>query len=57
MSNQKTDPQILLLNTPGVVIEVDRRTAEALGAFAEDALSEAEALAAGVDYDEPEGAQ
>jgi len=57
MSNEKTDPQILRLNTPGVVIEVDRRTAEALGAFAEDALSEAEALAAGVDYDEPEGAQ
>jgi hypothetical protein len=56
MSNQKTDPQILRLNTPGVVIEVDRRTAEALGAFAEDALSEAEALAAGIDYDEPEGA-
>ncbi len=57
MSNEKTDPQILRLNTPGVVIEVDRRTAEALGAFAEDALSEAEALASGVDYDEPEGAQ
>ena len=57
MSNEKTDPQILRLNTPGVVIEVDRRTAEALGAFAEDALSEAEALAAGEDYDEPEGAQ
>ncbi len=46
MSNEKTDPQILLLNTPGVMIEVDRRTAEALGAFAED-----------VDYDEPEGAR
>ena len=57
MSNEKTDPQILRLNTPGVVIEVDRRTAEALGAFAEDALSEAEALASGADYDEPEGAQ
>ena len=57
MTNQKTDPQILRLNTPGVVIEVDRRTAEELGAFAEDALSEAEALASGVDYDEPEGAQ
>ena len=57
MSNEKTDPQILRLNTPGVVIEVDRRTAEALGAFAEDALSEAEALASGVDYDDPEGAR
>ena len=57
MSKEKTDPQILRLNTPGVVIEVDRRTAEELGAFAEDALSEAEALASGEDYDEPEGAQ
>ena len=57
MSNQKTDPQILCLNTPGVMIEVDLRAAEELGAFAEDALSEAEALASGVDYDEPEGAQ
>ncbi len=57
MTNEKTDPQILRLNTPGVMIEVDRRTAEALGAFAEDALSEAEALASGVDYDEPEGAR
>ena len=57
MSNDKTDPEILRLNTPGIVIEVDRRTAEDLGAFAEDALSEAEALASGDDYDEPEGAQ
>ena len=57
MSNQKTDPQILCLNTPGVMIEVDRRTAEDLGAFAEEALSEAEALASGADYDEPKGAQ
>ena len=56
MSHQQTDQEILRLNTPGVMIEVDRRTAEALGAFAEDALSEAEALAAGIDYDEPEGA-
>lgn len=39
------DTQILDLNRPGVVIEVDRRTAEALGAFEEDALDEAEALA------------
>ena len=57
MTNEKTDPQILRLNTPGVVIEVDRRTAEDLGAFEEDALSEAEALASGEDYDQPEGAQ
>jgi len=40
------DTQILKLNQPGVVIEVDRRTAEDLGAFEEDALDEAEALAA-----------
>lgn len=39
------DTQILKLNRPGVVIEVDPRTAEALGAFEEDALSEAEAIA------------
>jgi hypothetical protein len=39
------DTQILKLNQPGVVIEVDRRTAEDLGAFEEDALDEAEALA------------
>ena len=37
--------QLLDLNRPGIVIEVDRRTAEDLGAFEEDALSEAEALA------------
>jgi hypothetical protein len=42
---QPTDPDILKLNEPGVVIEVDRRTAEDLGAFEEDALDEAEALA------------
>jgi len=57
MSNDKTDPEILRLNTPGIVIEVNRRTAEDLGAFEEDALSEAEALASGEDYDEPEGAK
>ena len=39
------DTQILKLNQPGVVIEVDRRTAEDLGAFEEDALDEATALA------------
>jgi hypothetical protein len=39
------DTQILKLNQPGVVIELDRRTAEDLGAFEEDALDEAEALA------------
>ena len=37
--------ETLKLNRPGVVIEVDARTAEALGAFEEDALDEAEALA------------
>ena len=40
-----TDSDILKLNQPGVVIEVDRRTAEDLGAFEEDALDETEALA------------
>jgi len=40
-----TDTQILDLNRPGVVIEVDARTAEDLGAFEEDALDEAAALA------------
>ncbi|MGE5153072.1 MAG: conjugal transfer protein TraD [Bdellovibrio bacteriovorus] len=39
------DSQILKLNQPGVVIEVDHRIAEDLGAFEEDALDEAEALA------------
>jgi hypothetical protein len=39
------DSQILKLNQPGVVIEVDPRTAEDLGAFEEDAIDEAEALA------------
>jgi len=42
---EPTDPNILKLNQPGVVIEVDRRTAEDLGAFEEDALDEDEALA------------
>ncbi len=42
---EPTDPNILKLNQPGVVIEVDRRTAEDLGAFEEDALDEADALA------------
>ena len=36
-----TDEKILQLNQPGLVIEVDPRTAEALGAFEEDALDEA----------------
>jgi hypothetical protein len=44
---------LLALSRPGVVIEVDARTAEALGAFAEDALSEREALAS-VETDEQE---
>lgn len=40
-----TDQDLLALITPGTVIEIDPRTAEALGAFAEPALTEAEALA------------
>jgi hypothetical protein len=39
------EAQLLALNRPGIVIEVDARTAEELGAFEEDALSEEEALA------------
>ena len=42
---QADDHQILRLNDPGIVIELDRRTADELGAFVEDALDEAEALA------------
>ena len=42
---QADDQEILRLNEPGSVIELDRRTADELGAFAEDALDEAEALA------------
>lgn len=42
---QADDQAILRLNAPGIVIELDRRTADELGAFAEDALDEAEALA------------
>ncbi len=40
-----TETKLLELNHPGIVIEVDSRTAEDLGAFEEDALSEEEALA------------
>lgn len=41
----RTDPaELLKLNTPGVVIEVDWETAEEMGAFIEDALSEQDAL-------------
>ena len=39
------ETQLLALNRPGIVIEVDARLAEDLGAFEEDALSEEEALA------------
>ncbi len=46
--------RLLDLNSPGIVIEVDRRTAEELGAFEEDALSEAEALAC-ADIEQREG--
>ncbi len=42
---QTDDQAILRLNVPGSVIDLDRRTADELGAFAEDALDEAEALA------------
>jgi hypothetical protein len=42
---QTDDQSILRLNEPGIVIELDRRTADALGAFVEDALDEDEALA------------
>ena len=40
-----TDEDLLSLNNTGTVIEIDPRTAEDLGAFEEDALDEAEALA------------
>ena len=46
--------RLLDLNRPGIVIEVDRRTAEDLGAFEEDALGEAEALAC-ADIEQGEG--
>jgi len=45
MMANETEQALERLNTPGVVVEVDRQTAEELGAFEEDALSEAEALA------------
>lgn len=48
------EARLLELNRPGVVIDVDRRTAEELGAFEEDALSEAEALAT-ADTDDEQG--
>ena len=41
-----TDEELEKLNTPGLVVEVDRDTARDLGAFEEDALSEEDALAA-----------
>lgn len=40
-----TDDDLLSLNNPGTVIEIDPRTAEDLGAFEEQALTEADALA------------
>ncbi len=46
--------QLLDLNRPGIVIEVDRRTAEDLGAFEEDALGEEDALAS-ADSEDREG--
>lgn len=39
-----TDQDLLSLNTPGTRIELDARTAEELGAFEEQALTEADAL-------------
>jgi ABC-type uncharacterized transport system auxiliary subunit len=44
MMANETDQAIERLNTPGEVLEVDPKTAEELGAFEEDALSEEEAL-------------
>lgn len=40
------DKELLELNTLGRVVEVDKKTADDLGAFEEDALSEEDALAA-----------
>jgi hypothetical protein len=40
----QTDARLLQLNRPGVIVEVDAKTAEDLGAFVEEALTEAEAL-------------
>lgn len=40
----ETEKDIERLNTPGVVVEVDQKTSEELGAFEEDAMSEEEAL-------------
>ncbi|MCF8002854.1 MAG: conjugal transfer protein TraD [Chromatiaceae bacterium] len=40
-----TDQDLLSLNIPGTRIELDARTAEELGAFEEQALTEADALA------------
>lgn len=55
MSIKPDQADILLRNlaTPGVITEVDMQTAQDLGAFFEDALSEQEALDAVADpYDE-----
>ena len=43
MTNE-IDEAMERLNTPGVVVEVDKKTADDLGAFEEDALSEEDAL-------------
>jgi len=40
----QTDKDFERLNEPGVVVEVDKKMAEELGAFEEDALNEEEAL-------------
>ena len=54
MANE-TDQALEGVNTPGVVVEVDRRMAEDLGAFEEDALTEEEALESAAGYEAGEG--
>lgn len=49
-----TDRALEKLNTPGLVVEVDKKTAEELGAFEEDALSEDQAMAA-TEHNAPAG--
>ena len=49
-----TEQELENLNTPGRVVEVDKKSAEELGAFEEDALSEEDALAA-TEHNTPAG--
>jgi hypothetical protein len=44
MTNRIDPAELIKLNTPGVMIEMDWETAEKMGAFVEDALSEQDAL-------------